>query len=142
MPENLVLEVARHHVRAYADTSAARADRELAAGSCDACAGLIQAGVDAYRWLRRADETLREADYCGLARLTPEIRETVGQLYALWLDAFSQTDAWIRSLGGSPPVGFAELVDACEEVREILDGLDWKRRATRARILSGSQEPW
>ncbi|HUG91645.1 MAG TPA: hypothetical protein VML55_12465 [Planctomycetaceae bacterium] len=38
-----------------------------------ACEEMIEAGLDAYRWLRRAEGTLREADDRGLFNFTSEV---------------------------------------------------------------------
>ena len=74
------LQIAERRVELYSDLMAQHRE----AMACYTCEDFLEAGIQAEKWLRKADETLREAARLGIN--TPdEARAEIDKLYARWL---------------------------------------------------------
>ncbi|MBW3538844.1 MAG: hypothetical protein KY476_01100 [Planctomycetes bacterium] len=139
MSDNLVLRLARHRLQEYAD-DAELMRQHAEAVECRDCEEFLQAGIDTFRFLRTAEELLREADWRGLHPMTPETREALHFLYAAWVEPCEDTKCWIRILSerGFKPDNADEFNRVSDEAHELLERSDWQRRATHARVLASA----
>jgi hypothetical protein len=144
MAENLALTLAHRRVHAYADESDELIRRHAEAMECHDCEDFLKKGIDAFKWLRRAEETVREADYEGIRETTPEIQESLALLYAAWMTPCEFAERWISSLAmrGYTPGNVEKFRSACEEAEETLQRRSWQSRANAARALNSAEEEW
>ena len=100
--------------------------------------------IDAYRWLRRAEETMREADYEGIFDFSCQMQDALDTLYIAWLEPCDFVEKWISSLEACQhrPDNSEDFRRACDDVREIVERRDWSNRSTSARVLSMTEEQW
>lgn len=143
MDDNLTFEIAHRHVHAFADQSSEVMRDHADAMNCRNCEEFLRAGIDACKWLKLTEETIREGAYLGIREITTDIRDALDSLYESWLEPCTYAEEWISSLEerGYKPDNLVEFRNAREEVRDIVERRDWQRRATTARVLS-SQETW
>lgn len=144
MTENLTLRIAQNRVRAYTDESDDLMKRHEEAMECCDCEDLLQIGIDAHKWLRRAEDTMREAVYLGLFEFTHEVKETLDILYAAWLEPCEFAEKWILFLDKREyiPDNLAAFRNACEKVEDTLQHRDWQNLATSTRASSEAEEVW
>ena len=142
--ENINLELARRRVERYGD-GASNADALARNGeNGNSCNDLLRRGIEAYRWLVRAEETLREACYEGLFTFTPEVKNSLAAMYESWLKSSELAEPWINAhcQTGEPLEYLHDFRSAQESVEEILAHVDWNSRAQAAREDRMAEEPW
>jgi hypothetical protein len=139
---NICITVAQRRVRDYTDESDRLMQDRAETLECQDCEAFLQHGINAYRWLRRAEEFLREADYQGLVEFEPDLRDVLDALYEAWMRPCEFAEKWIaESLRRGSGVGnLTEYRETCEDARELLQELEWRRSARRARVLLASEE--
>ena len=138
---NFVLDIATRRVHRYADDLM----RDHAqAMECRDCEEHLQQGIDAYKWLRRAEETLREADYEGILTFSKDLEMAIDTLYKAWLGPAEHAERWIKALRqkGYTPDNLNDFREICEDVKEIVGGREWGSKATKARASASAVEPW
>lgn len=142
--DNLALNLARRRIHDYAGETASWAQQHAEAMECRDCEEFLQKGISAYKWLRRAEETMREADSEGLFDFDTELREAVGDLYQAWLQTLPLVENWIAALQqrGYSLDNLADFQAVREAVQDVIDQKDWQSSATRARVRCSSEEPW
>ena len=111
------LLIAEQRVRAYSERDALM-EQHAQAVNCRDCEDLLQCGIEAHQWLRKADETLREAARAGFD-VGEEAREALDLLYRTWLRPCEHAERRIRE---QQELGFTvahldRFRDACEFVR-------------------------
>lgn len=148
MYDNIILSLASRRVRAFADDEQRRHETLIQshedALACRDCEGFLQLGIEAFKWLRRAEETMREADYEGLFDFDRETQDALDALYEAWIPPCKYAEEWIRILGerGYRPDNLDEFRNAQEGVSEIIEHRDWKSRARTYRAVAEAEEPW
>ena len=144
MSDNLALSLARIRVHAYADASGELMKQHAEAMECRDCEDFLKMGIEAYQWLQRAEDTMREADYAGIFEFTRETRETLDTLYVAWLKPCEFAEKWIASLNNRSyfPDNLSKFRDACERAQESVQNRDWQNRATNTRVLGTAEESW
>jgi hypothetical protein len=144
MTGNLVLNLAHRRVRAYSEETDRLIGDHHEAMHCRDCEDFLQNGIDTLLRIRRAEETLREADYEGIFAFDAATRSAVGALYRTWLQPCEFAETWIAELRemGHVPDNLDEFRAACEFAKDAVAQVDWQERATRARALTSSEEPW
>ena len=143
-PGNLNLELAQRHLERYGEGASnvpAHATNGVGGRSCN---DVLRRGIDAYRWLVRAEETLREACYQGLFTFTPEVKNTLAAMYESWLKSSELAESWIDAhcQTGEPLQLLHDFRRAQESVEEILAQVDWDSRAQTTRETRLAEEPW
>jgi hypothetical protein len=144
MPNDVLLELARRRIEAYAGETCELMRRHAEAMACRDCEDFLRLGIDAHKWLRRAEETLREAAYEGLLDFGPELHAAIDALNDAWLQPCEFAERWIAALaaGGYFPENLNEFQAACESVRDRAERRDWQVRASRPRVLHATDEDW
>jgi hypothetical protein len=144
MSDNMILNLAHHRVHAYAEQSDVLMRQHAEAMECRDCEVFLQRGIDANKWLRCAEESMREADKEGIFTFSQEIQDTLDALYLAWINPCEFAERWIQSLAerGYQPENRDDFRRACEETKDLLERRDWQKKAANARVLSTSKEPW
>ena len=109
--------IAQQRVRAYSERDALM-EQHAQAMKCRDCEDLLDCGIEAYKWLRKADETLREAAKAGFD-VTVEVRDALDLLYRTWLGPCKHAERRIQEQqeAGFEVSNLAEFRDACEFVK-------------------------
>ena len=138
-----VLDVAEHRLRSYKDESERLMSDHRAAMECWDCESLLASAIQAYKILKIADELLREADYQGAETYTPETQRAVFDMHVAWLTTGELAQERIASLAaqGYVPGNLEEFQRTCDEVRDVVQQLEWANLAVRARqIVQGEDD--
>ncbi|MBS0266192.1 MAG: hypothetical protein JSS02_29955 [Planctomycetes bacterium] len=141
---NICLDLAQRHVAEYTNESDRLMREHGAAMKCRDCEEFLQQGINAFKWLRQADDFLREADAAGVEAYTAELRETFDLLYKKWLEPLAFAEQWIQEnvKGGYAPDNLAEFSQICEEAREFVETREWRHLSRVARGKLSAQEDW
>jgi len=98
MNTSIELELARLYMAQYDD----EADRWQAvhqeAMECRDCEDWLRKGIEAYRWICRADHALATADQLGVREMTDVDSSAVSLLYRRWLENCEPAEHWIADL--------------------------------------------
>lgn len=142
--EVLELAIAQKRVSDYSGDSS-RVDGETATRS--ECKNRLQRGIEAYRWISRAEETIREAVAQGLidhAIYENSILPAIKRVYTDWLTPFEHVEAVVdqQSNGASDADTLAEFRHCGENVRDWLERHEWSSAAARSRRAALRTEPW
>lgn len=127
--ESLELAIAQKALDEYA---AAFTDGDAAATEAMAFQRHLQQGIDAFQWIVRAEETLRQAAYQGLIEFSPEIEQSVESLYREWLASSERIEKTFAAGQDCPPDA-AEFRAVTSQVRERINALAWVRKSRRFR---------
>ena len=143
MSINLCLTVAQRRVRDYTDESDRLTAAHRDAMECRDCEEFLQHGINAYKWIKHADEFLREADYQGVAEMTQEVRDALDLLYKSWVSPCAFAERWIADTAekGHEPDNLHSFREICEEARDVIQNREWRRMAHNTQFLLASQEP-
>lgn len=122
MTSSLELAMAQRLVKSYVGESGQWKADHRDAMECWNCQEWLQKGIDAFRWLQRAEEAFTQAEFHGVHVMTAEERETIEALYVAWLVPCDSTDKWIATLveRGYSPNNLNEFREICEVVRRII----------------------
>jgi hypothetical protein len=122
MAERLALRHAQVVVKSYADEEG-RLREHHEAMECRDCEDFLQLGIDAFDWIVRADQLIREAAYRNVAGLDyAQAERAVRTLCEAWLKPCKQAQAIIA---GQTERGFcienlARFRKCCEEMQAIV----------------------
>jgi hypothetical protein len=121
--DSLSLRTARLHVHNYTGESDDLIQRHAEGIDCRDCEDFLQLGIDAFKWLGRADHVIRSAVYRGLAEYDPSLDVALAALYAEWLKPCTLAEGWIaqQEARGFRVDNLAEFRACCEEVRAIVE---------------------
>ena len=144
MSDNLALMIARRRVQAYKNESDELVQRHAEVRESRDCEAFLAQGVEAFKWLKNADDTMRKADYQGVFEFSRDLRQAVDLLYQAWLIPCEFAESWIASLAnrGYAPDNLSRFRSACEEAEFIVQQRDWQNAATASRVLASSEEEW
>ena len=124
--EPLALQTATSHVEQFA-TQYEYARREQFEGKdVYQCEAFLQLGIDAFRWLLRADYGMRQAFYSDVADYDSKMESVLMQLFREWLvpAEFAEQRAKAQSERGFAVSNLPQFRECCEEVRAIVDSFD------------------
>jgi hypothetical protein len=89
-----VLFLAEKHIQEYQDRDAILSQHRQAM-KCRDCEDFLGLGIQAFKWLKRADQTIREATIKGF-EVTPDVPEALAHLYRGWLLPCAHAEDQIR----------------------------------------------
>ncbi len=124
------LELARKHVNSYGQHTAMK------------CGDFLRHGIEAYRWLRQADHTVRQAAREGL-EVSPETVSVLSELYRLWCRPCSHAEKLIaeqeaRGLSVAGVKEFREARDFAEGQIRRLEMYETLEQAFRGEFFDDS----
>jgi hypothetical protein len=107
------LLIATQRVKAYRERDALM-EQHAQAMECRDCEDFLQAGIEAYKWLRQADESLREAAKAGFD-VGEEAKQALDTLYRCWLDPCEHAERRIQEQQkvGFPIANLPAFREAC-----------------------------
>ncbi|MCE9555512.1 MAG: hypothetical protein K8T91_19365 [Planctomycetes bacterium] len=81
------MRTARDHVRTFRaeGEELGLMEQHGQAMECRDCESFLQLGIDAFRWLNRADEEIRSRIYKGKVQFNQDVDDAIGILYEAWL---------------------------------------------------------
>jgi len=137
---------AQRQVRFFARQAKEMKEHRLAM-NCRDCEDFLQVGIDAFHWMKRAEEELRRTLYEGTRENDPTISATFDRLYHTWMMPVAIAEQWIalQQANGYEPDNLAEFRRASQEVREIVENRDWAKVAEQALCTSDNDsdnEEW
>ena len=140
--ETLDLQIARKRIQGYEEDALIRQSAE--AVDCMDCEEFLNSGIQAFRWLDRAEETRREAIYQGLVEFDPTVAKAIEALYLAWLRPCTRAEQWIANVQsyGHIPNNLDEFRQCCEEVRDRVERQNWLKLASTSRTAAFVSEPW
>ena len=94
--ESLAFRNAEIHVQSYSAQSSLMA-AHAEAMDCRDCEAFLQMGIDAFKWLLRADRDHRLAVYRGEAQFSPEFDAELQRLCGRWLVPCDFAEKWIAN---------------------------------------------
>lgn len=139
--ESLELAVAQKSLDEY---SAALAESDGKSIKAVACRRRVQQGIDAFGWIVRAEETIRQAAYQGLIDFSQELDATLEALYRGWLARRGQMQALIRQqiLQGAEFDNVQEFAKCRDSALDWIERHEWTKASERSRQRRFASEPW
>lgn len=123
--ETLALQTATSHVEQYVKQYefAMHAHQAMDYYECEA---FLQLGIDAFRWLLRADYGLRQGIYSDAIEYDAKAEAALEQLFRTWLVPCEFAERWakVQSDRGFTVSNLGDFRKCCEEARAIVDALD------------------
>lgn len=97
-------------------------EQALAADRRD-CEAFLQLGIDAFKWVIRADQVTRQAIYDGTADFDQDaVEAALRDLCKLWLKACGRAEQWAANQQSRklPVANLEEFRSCCDEMRAIV----------------------
>lgn len=139
--QSLELQIASNHVDQFVSglkqfTPIVSGSKAFASKSLEGGA-FLRSGIEAYKWLARAEESLVAADTMGVNTWTNELDNAFRRLYLRWLDSSEKAKAWIadQSLSSDIPRNLVNEFHQCQEAVE-----DWLERDERNQLSRAALE--
>jgi hypothetical protein len=112
------------------------------AEDCRVCEQFLQHGIDAYKWLSRAEEAFLAAETEGVLEFTPELQQAIEALYHRWLAPCAAAEKWIARVekSGYTVDNLAEFRNCCELVRDWIERNEHYKFGHAAAIEGFEQE--
>ncbi|MGO8747292.1 MAG: hypothetical protein ACLQNE_15005 [Thermoguttaceae bacterium] len=122
MPETLALRIARQRVEGYEAAKKYIIEEHNEAMDCLDCEAFVQMGIDAFRWLIRADETIRRAIAAGRLSFDADVDAALRRLFVDWLRPCEVAEKWAsrQHQRGNPVENYEELRKCREEAAAIV----------------------
>jgi hypothetical protein len=139
--QSIAFKSARRHVRFYARQSRIIELHEEAM-ECRDCEDFLQLGIDALKWLQRAEEELRISVYSGERENSVELSDSLDKLYHVWLMPVHSAEQWVakQAARGYTPDNLCEFREACEHARDIVENRDWSRVSECSRAVQPAED--
>ncbi len=120
----LAFREARRHVYRFSDESEILRDHREAMECLD-CEAVVQLGIDAFRWMVLADESVRRLIYSG-TQFDADMSEMLTQLFRHWLKPCGVVNGWIavQKQRGYDLPNLEEFRRCEREVQAIVRSLD------------------
>jgi len=127
--DDYTLKLARKRVDAFD----ALTEQHRHAMKCQDCQDLLRSGIEAYKWLRRADETIRLAAVEGF-QVSQDVVATLSNLYRAWLKPCPYAEEQVKEQEklGFKIASLDEFRKVCEEVRTKVSILDMEEHLENA----------
>ena len=115
---DLSLRLAEKHIEEYRDRDAIISPHHEAM-ECRDCEDFLELGIEAYKWLRRADRMLRQAAVKGID-VSAEATDALATLYRCWLIPCSHAEERIKQQEdrGFVPRNAEAFRDVREQVKQ------------------------
>ncbi len=156
LDQDYSLKLAKKHVEEYSKQDSIKALHNEAM-ECRDCEDWLEIGLEAFRWLKQADQTIRQAAVEGFA-VSSSAPNSIATLYRAWLRPCDRAEGLAKEQIGR---GFrlknlTEFREACEFVRqqvriidledaldeaqqgEVFDEVFWQRAALKRSDQSDS----
>jgi hypothetical protein len=137
--ETLALRTARQHVQSYQQQSEeilAQYREAMESGNCE---DHLQLGIEAFRWIERAEQRVEQAAYEGKITYEPKCARAITDLYEAWLVPCDAAEERIQALlsRGYDIENVAEFRECCVEAYDRLEQrwlthIAWKALAESA----------
>jgi hypothetical protein len=134
LTDSLAYRTARGHVHAFKSESDEILARTIVAQPCAVsdpttqtdCESYLQLGIDACRWLRRANDHFHKAVSQGLIKPSADLDESIEVLFRLWLPPVDTANSLIddQIKRGSTPANLAEFRECERSVRDEVERID------------------
>ena len=126
------LKLAEKHVSEYSNQDSFN-ERHREAMECRNCEDFLELGINAFKWLTQADETIRQAAIEGL-EVSENIPEVIATLYRAWLRPCDRAEALIKEQRerGFRLKNLNEFRDACDFVRQQVRLMDMENTLNKA----------
>lgn len=134
----LAFRTAREQVQLFTDQSRELLAEHCMAMECRDCEDFLQLGIDAFRWIQRAYDHMRQCVYDKKVAFSQEAENAVTDLYASWLLPCNHAQKWaqIQLDRGYYPDNLDEFRQCREEVEDILEQRSLLSMGRRARLTS------
>ena len=121
--EPLALRIARERVGRYRDESDDLMRRHAEAIDCRDCEDFLQLGIEAFNWLGRADQTIRQEVFAGRLEHDPEVDSALAALYSEWLKPCGYAEHWVavQRERGFRVDNLEEFRKCCREAQAIAE---------------------
>lgn len=138
---SIAFKSARRHVRFYARQSQLM-ERHEEAMDCRDCEDFLQLGIEALKWLQRAEEELRLSVYSGERQNSIELSDSLDRMYHMWLMPVHSAEQWvaIQATRGYTPDNLYEFRQSCEQAREVVENRDWSRVSECSRSVQPAED--
>lgn len=139
--ESLELAIAQKYLDEY---SADALDGQRQCEEAAACERRLEQGIEAFKWIARAEETIRQAVYEGLIDFSRELEEAIEALYSGWLAPWEQLQALVREqiLQGAELDNVAEFAKCRNSVRDWIERHEWAKASKASQERRLKSEPW
>ena len=124
--ESLELALAQKSLQEYsAETLNGDVDSEKTA----ATERRLRQGIEAFKWITRPEETIRQAVYEGLIEFSRDFDGALEALYCGWLAPYERVQALTRQqiLRGGELDSVAEFVACRDSVRDWIERHEWAK---------------
>jgi len=120
--DSLAYRTAKNRIHSFAGEGEEMVVRHDQAMECFDCRDFLQLGIDAYQWLTRADEQLREEVFAGQIDHNAEADQAIDVLYKTWLKPCDFAEKWItvQQQRNFEIENLTEFRRCVEEVRAIV----------------------
>ncbi|HET6880434.1 MAG TPA: hypothetical protein VFI31_09780 [Pirellulales bacterium] len=130
--KSLELAIAEKQLSDYAR------DAVCASSGADECSQAecrLDRAVEAFRWIARAEEAVRQATYEGLTEFTPQVEESLDSLYRRWLGFSETTECDLIKLDeqGCIAANASEFREVAAQAREKINSMAWLRKSRKLR---------
>ena len=139
----VAFRTAEQQVGFYSDQSEAMRSHHEAM-ECRDCEDFLQLGIGAFKWIQRAEDSIRTAVCDGIVAFDVEIDKAITRLYHSWLGPCPDAEKWIKAQidRGYRPDNLDEFRKCCEEVRDILEQRTLREKARNARTEPSGNDEW
>ena len=140
----LAFDAAKNGVDFFTDqTSQIMQDHSLAM-ACRDCEDFLQMGIDAFRWLQRAEENIRDGAMSGAVSFNLEVDEAITRMYEKWLGPCDDAEMWVAEQlrQGFTPDNLNKFRACCEEVRDTIEKRSLCQKARTARQNCSKEDAW
>lgn len=140
----LSFRMAEASVRGYTQRADSWKQQHTEAMDCRDCEEFIQSGLEAFKWLCRSEQLVRQASYRGLCQFDDDTRSAFDMLYRAWLKPCDFAEEWIQKqvARGYTLDNLEEFRDACESVEYIIEHRGWVNETASSLQEQLSKEDW
>ena len=117
------LQLAQKYVNAYSEKDVMAQHRD--AMKCFDCQDFLQSGIEALKWLKRAEDVIQQAAREGIS-VPDDVPKAIDVLYRTWLAPCDRAEQLIKqqkSLGYEPS-NLMQFMKACEQVKNRIQAID------------------
>jgi hypothetical protein len=121
--DTLDYRTAQKHVLNYQRESSDLMEAHQEAMDCRDCEAFLQLGIEAFRWIIRADRVSRNAVYNGVLQYDPDFDDKIAALCREWLTPCEFAEKWIAKQleRGYQIENLDEFRKCCEEMQAIVE---------------------
>ena len=110
---------------------------------CRDCEDFLRLGIEAFRWLQKAHQSIQDDVYHGRSVYDDAFEHAITKLYQLWLKPYNTAQRWMKSLQGH---GFEldkadHFARCCHEASAILEERLMAEAVRRARFQNSDDDP-